>query len=220
MNLPLRLQTALSFTEGAVLADIGTDHGYLPIAACLSGKARRAIACDINPGPLGKAQANIHAYGLTDRIETRLGSGLEPLVVGEADCAVIAGMGGMRIVEIIQKDEAKARSMKRLVLQPQHDIPRMRKMLHEYFFQISGEEFIYDGGRYYTLIAAAPSETSDNWSEVEYAYGKFILQKGGAVLDDFLRKEAAKLDEYRKTGDDASLIRRFELNREAYRIVT
>jgi tRNA (adenine22-N1)-methyltransferase len=215
-----RLETALSFAEGAVLADIGTDHAYLPIAACLRGKAERAVACDINAGPLLTADANIRAYGLESRIETRLGDGLAPLGKDEADCIVIAGMGGMRIVEILSAGRDVTHSAKRLVLQPQHDIPKLRMWLHENHYSIDAEAFIIDGGKYYTVISAAFANANDEWSELEYHYGRHILNDGSAVFNGFLNKEAAKLAEYIGRGENASLIKRYELNNEARQLVT
>jgi tRNA (adenine22-N1)-methyltransferase len=192
----------------------------LPIAACLRGKAERAVACDINAGPLEKARANVRANGLEGRIETRLGNGLEPLKKGEADCVVIAGMGGMRIIEILEAGCEIARSVKRLVLQPQHDIPALRIWLHENLYTIDAEEFLIDGGKYYTVISASFTNKKAEWSETEYQYGKHILINGGEAFKEFLIKEAAKLEEYMKSGESPSLIKRFELNRRARQFVT
>ena len=102
-QLSPRLKTVLSFVKGKCLADIGTDHGYLPIEACLEGIIEQALACDYFPGPLSKAVENIRRFGLESQIETRLGFGLEPLTPGEADCVVISGMGGMKIISILDK---------------------------------------------------------------------------------------------------------------------
>jgi tRNA (adenine22-N1)-methyltransferase len=214
-----RLETALSYAEGAVLADIGTDHAYLPIAACLRGLAERAVACDINAGPLKTAKANIREHELERRIETRIGDGLAPLSIGEADCIVIAGMGGMRIIEILTAGHDVARSAKRLVLQPQHDIPRLRRWLHENYYTINAEAFIKDGGKYYTVISAAFSNKKEEWSGLEYHYGRHILNNGGDVFKEFLNKEAANLAEYMKSGGNPSLIKRYRLNREARQYV-
>jgi len=96
-----RLQTILSRIEKCeTLADIGTDHAYLPIEAVRAGLCERAIACDIVAGPLHIAKKNIRAAQLEHKIDVRLGDGLRPLRENEADCIVIAGMGGMNIIEI------------------------------------------------------------------------------------------------------------------------
>jgi len=137
------------------LADIGTDHGYLPIEACFEAVVERALACDYFPGPLSKAVANIKRFGLESQIETRLGFGLEPLAPGEADCVVISGMGGMKIIEILQKSPDVLDKVNRLIVQPQHDIPAVRQYLHEAGFQILDEVLVFEKFRKYTVIAAS-----------------------------------------------------------------
>ena len=91
--------------EGSRLADIGTDHAYLPIELCLSGKIPSAIACDINPMPLRSAEENIARFGLSDIIQTRLSDGLDRVAPDEADDIVIAGMGGELIRDILSAEE-------------------------------------------------------------------------------------------------------------------
>ncbi|MCL1845538.1 MAG: class I SAM-dependent methyltransferase, partial [Defluviitaleaceae bacterium] len=125
-RLSPRLAAVLSCVEKCgVLADIGTDHAYLPIEAVRAGLCERAIACDVSVGPLEFAARNIRAAGLCDEtfcneaddnswqtyglIETRLGDGLAPLAADKADCIVIAGMGGMKIIEILQAEKKRAK---------------------------------------------------------------------------------------------------------------
>jgi tRNA (adenine22-N1)-methyltransferase len=90
----------------ACVADIGTDHAYLPVFLCMTQKAEKAIASDIRKGPLARAEATILRYGMQNRVETRLGGGADTLQVGEADCIVIAGMGGLMIAEILKENPA------------------------------------------------------------------------------------------------------------------
>jgi len=150
-----RLEAVLSFVEGRVLADIGTDHGYLPIVACLAEKIEYAIACDANAGPLERAAENILRYGLDDRIQARLGFGLRPIMPKEADCLVIAGMGGMNIIEILKDQESllSLHSMKRLIIQPQRDIIKVRHTLDEMGFSFVDEVSVREKHRFYSVIA-------------------------------------------------------------------
>jgi tRNA (adenine22-N1)-methyltransferase len=152
-----RLCTVLSFIECETLADIGSDHALLPIAACLEGRAERALACDIARGPLARAEANIRKHGLEGKISARLGDGLFPVEPGEADCIVIAGMGGMRIAEILARGRETARAAKTLVLQPQRDAASVRDTLRGLGFIITDEATTADRGHFYTVIAATPS---------------------------------------------------------------
>ncbi|MDR1664352.1 MAG: class I SAM-dependent methyltransferase [Clostridiales bacterium] len=158
VKLSERLQAVLGFVRGKTLADIGADHAYIPIAACQSGLCETAIACDIKPGPLGKAAENIKAYNLESRIQTRLGAGLTPLHTGEADCIVIAGMGGMNIIEILTASLETAKAAKRLVLQPQRDLPKVKAALSAMGFLIEDEKTAREGDRFYPVVAARHRE--------------------------------------------------------------
>ena len=95
MKLSKRLETVASFVpKGSNIADIGTDHGYVPIYLVREGQAEHAVAMDVRKGPLERARAHVEAAGLGSRIDVRLSDGLAGLKPGEADCVVIAGMGG------------------------------------------------------------------------------------------------------------------------------
>ena len=105
MELSRRLQAVEQFvTEGNRLADIGTDHGYVPIDLLLKGRLPSAIAMDVNEGPLRQARAHVSFYQLEDRIQLRLSDGLAALQKGEADTVLIAGMGGALTVRILEED--------------------------------------------------------------------------------------------------------------------
>ena len=106
MELSKRLQAVAGLvTAGSRLADIGTDHAYIPIYLARSGKIPEAVAMDVNRGPLERAEENIRAYELEDRIKTRLSDGFSALEQGEADSAVIAGMGGGLMSRILKEGE-------------------------------------------------------------------------------------------------------------------
>ena len=102
MQLSKRLSAVASLiTEGSRLADIGTDHGYVPIALVENGSIPSAVAMDVNKGPLERAQEHIREKHLEDRIKTRLSDGVKALEEGEADAVLIAGMGGMLVIRIL-----------------------------------------------------------------------------------------------------------------------
>ena len=178
MALSLRLQAILEYASGCnVLADIGTDHAYLPIEACKTNACNRAIACDLNKGPLEIAAANIKAAGLHRRIETRLGNGLAPLGINEADCISISGMGSTTMWDILQDEPCKAKTAKRLILQPQHDyLDVFRKNLHGAGYNIEAEELVYEDSRFYVVLTASYVGVGEvaAWTEREYFIGKFL----------------------------------------------
>jgi len=177
MALSLRLQAVLDLVgHSKVLADIGTDHAYLPIEAVRAGLCEKAIACDINKGPLEIAAANIQMVQLSDRIETRLGDGLKPIHQSEADCIVISGMGGMRIWNILHTEQNKAKFAKKLILQPQHNLETLRKKLHNTGYEICTEKLIYEDSRFYVILLANYTGEVTTWTDQEYFFGKHIIE--------------------------------------------
>ena len=156
MRFSPRLRALLALVKGQCLADIGTDHAYLPIMACLNELVERAVACDLSPGPLEIARENVIRYGFEDRIDLRLGYGLQPLAVGEADCVLISGMGGINIIEILSDQSIELRGIKRLILQPQRDIDALKLALVGLGYGIVNEARAEDRGRSYIMLAAEP----------------------------------------------------------------
>lgn len=152
-NLSGRLSLCARYVrEGSRLADIGTDHAYLPIALCEAGRIPSALACDINPLPLRSAAANIARRGLSDRIQTRLGSGLEPVGADEVDDIVIAGMGGELIAGILAGCAWIADPSKRLILQPMTRHEALIRRLCESGFGITDQDAVIDAGKSYTVL--------------------------------------------------------------------
>ena len=143
--------------EGSRLADIGTDHGYLPIELCLSGKIPSALACDINPLPLRSAEENIARFGLSKKIQTRLSDGLKEVAADEVDDIVIAGMGGELIRDILTAAPWVKDEEKRLVLQPMTHHEDLVKWLYENGFEITAQKAVLDEGKYYTVLSACYS---------------------------------------------------------------
>jgi tRNA (adenine22-N1)-methyltransferase len=157
-----------------------------------------AIACDINVAPLETAKKNIHAAGLSSRIETRLGDGLQPLSHNEADCIVIAGMGGMNIIEIISAAHEKISNAK-LILSPQHDLENLRRFLHENLYNILEEKLVCEKtkkhSRFYVIVVArrvACAEEISPYTNAEYFTGKIFSPDFAA----YLREKHEKISGY------------------------
>jgi len=215
LALSPRLQAVLDFcrslhTSCNVLADIGTDHAHLPIAAVQHEVCKKAIACDLHPGPLGIAEKNIRDAGLAGRIEIRLGDGLMPLIPGESDCVVIAGMGGMRIWGIILEGMEQAQVARRLILQPQHDTRLLRKNLHKAGYEIEGErltrEVVSGKTHFYIVIAARYTGEFQAWSEQEYFLGKFLINNAGEDFKSYLAGEQEKISNYISSIKDEAML--------------
>lgn len=176
------------------LVDVGTDHAYIPVYAVMKGVCNKALATDIRIGPVKIAERNIRRYGLTDKIEARLGAGLAPVACGEADTAVIAGMGGPLICRILQDSPEKARGMKLLILQPMNAVEAVRKQLNEEGFAIREEVLAREGDKLYNIICTEWTGCSRPQDEYELYTGRELLESGDPLLGHYLEKKLRQLD--------------------------
>lgn len=187
MQLSERMKRlAALVTEGNRLADVGTDHGYIPIALVQAGKIPAALAMDVNPGPLARAEAHIRQAGLATYIKTRLSDGLTQLQKGEADTVLAAGMGGMLILRILEGGGHCLDEVKELILQPQSDVRRVRERLAAGGWRITEEDILFEDGKYYPMMKAVHGRER-SLSEAELYYGKAEVQRSPQVLASFLR---------------------------------
>lgn len=223
IRLSKRLAAIASLvTQGNILADIGCDHGYLPIYLIQQQRIPRAIAMDIRSGPLSRARQNIEAYGLLDYIEVRLSDGLEALNPAEAQTVVAAGMGGPLMEEILKKGTGLLVSVQELVLQPQSEVEHFRRFLRELPFTVTKEELVEEDGKYYPMMRLTAGESDDLWEDIDYRYGKYLLQERHPVLRKYLYREKEKLEqlaEALRLADSASASRRLEQIRQEKRYV-
>ena len=168
-----RLNCIINYVNNEIVADIGTDHGYVATELIKRGQAKRVIASDVRQGPLNAAIENINKYGMGDVIETRLGSGLSVIKPYESDLAVIAGMGGELIIEIIKEDNETARSMK-LVLQPMNAQYELRHFLIENEFMIEKEDIVCEGNRVYNVMIVKNGHMEKFEKEIYYHIPKYL----------------------------------------------
>ncbi len=186
MELSKRLYAVAGLvTEGASVADIGTDHGYIPIYLIEKKIARRAIALDINKGPLKRAESHIAKYGLEEQIETRLSDGLKALRPGEADTVIAAGMGGPLIIKILEEGENILDTFSSFILQPQSEAGKVRRYLNGRGMRIVCEDMVEEDGKYYPLMKAVRG-MEEPYEEWEYLYGKRLLEGRHPVLFEYL----------------------------------
>ncbi len=171
-ELSRRLHAAfLLVREGKRVADIGTDHGYLPIALVKSGKAESAFASDIGKGPLERAEENIKKAGLEEKIKTVLTDGAA-FFDSLADEFIIAGMGGELIFDIISRAPFLKNEDIHLVLQPMTKIPVLRKSLAKEGFRIDEEKLVFEDDRVYTLMSVYYDGRIREITECEAVTGK------------------------------------------------
>ena len=136
--------------HGRIAADIGTDHGLLPVALVASGRAPHAIGIDQNPGPLSRAAAAAKRRGV--QVDLRLGSGLE-LDAGEAEVVIMAGIGGRNIIEMIEARSPLELGIERLVVQPNTDFEEVRRALARLGYASAEERFVADDDRFFLVMA-------------------------------------------------------------------
>ncbi len=189
MELSKRLQAVADLlSEGLVVADVGTDHGYIPIYLVETGKCQKAFAMDINKGPLVRAREHVKAHGLQNQIIIRQSDGVKALQAGECDSVNVAGMGGALAIKIMEEGKVIFKSLKEFVLQPQSELEKVRQYLHENHYCIIAEDMVLEDGKYYPMmkIINAPVEP---YSPAELRYGKKLLEMKHPVLKMFLEKE-------------------------------
>lgn len=204
IQISKRLSAAAALvSKGNRLADIGCDHGYLPIYLVQQSHIPGAIAMDIRPGPLSRAREHIRAYGLLDYIECRLSDGLEALCPGEAETIVIAGMGAPLMEKILERGTAQLAGVKELIVQPQSDVERFRRFLQELPFTVDGEDMVEENGKYYPVLHLSCGKTKDSWQETEYRYGKYLLRDRHPVLKKYLCGERKRLEKLEKKLSEA-----------------
>lgn len=195
MKLSKRLETVASFIqEGSNIADIGTDHGYIPIALVMRGTAKSAIAMDVRTGPLERAETHIRQHHLEDRIETRLSDGVQKLNKGEADTVIIAGMGGELIIHIMEEGRHLWETVEQWVLSPQSELDKVRTYLAEQGFCVINEIMIKEDGKYYTVMDVHRG-TMRRMSRADILFGRKLIEEKNPVLKEYLEKERTQTEQ-------------------------
>ncbi len=154
------------------IADIGTDHAYLPAYLIHNGIASKALACDLRKGPLANAQKTVELYGLQDKITLRLSDGFDDIEPFEADDFIICGMGGTLMAELVSRAYWLKDPSKKLILQPQSHGEDIRKYLCENGFEILSEDACTDDGKLYFALEAQYTGEIRQCDEAFYYYGK------------------------------------------------
>ena len=171
--------------EGHAVADVGTDHGLVPLWLLRQSRVSRMIACDRREAPLDGARARL----AETQAEIRLGDGLGVLVPGEVQTVILAGMGGRRMIQIFEEGQDVWSGLECLVLQPQRETPSLRRWLVKRGWHLVEESVVLDRGRFYTVMAWKPGAVARVWSDLEFQFGPMILAHGGPVARSWLLDE-------------------------------
>lgn len=195
IQLSKRLQAVADLGKfGDTMADIGTDHGYIPIYLIQSKRISHAVAMDIGKGPLLRAQEHIAKYQLGAYIETRLSDGAKELCCGEVSSVVIAGMGGVLMQKILRDSEEVFRGVKEIILQPQSEIEQTRRFLLDNGYEILAEDMVLEDGKYYPMMRVSWVESIEEnpyaeAKDIDFVYGAYLLKERHPVLKSYLYRE-------------------------------
>ncbi len=172
-------------TPGIPVADIGCDHAYLPIYLVRENISPYVVACDVNAGPVIRAQENIEDVDLAENIDVRQGDGLSVLTPGEVKSVVLAGMGGKLMIRILSEGEDVLEKVSEIIMEPQSDVAALRHFLQDRGFRIISENMVSEEGKFYPIIKAVHG-TMDWDREIYFRYGKILLREENPVLHEFL----------------------------------
>lgn len=192
-HLSQRLATVASYVpQGARLADIGTDHAYLPVNLAKRGIITRGVAGEVVPGPFKNAQHEINKEALDDRITARLANGLQAIEpTDHIDTVAIAGMGGTLITQILTQDFDRLAGVQRLILQPNVGEANVRQFLMTHGFQLVTEQIVSEDGHDYEILVADRAEAPQQYTAEEVQFGPYLLAEHNAI---FVAKWQRELD--------------------------
>lgn len=189
---------------GSVLADIGTDHAWVPAELLLSGRISRAIAMDIGEGPLERAATHLAELGLTEQVSLRLSDGFAALKPGEADCVLIAGMGGELMQSILTRGlgangspgPAFREGVKRYLFSPHTEWEAFRGYLAAQGFRLTDERMLKEDGKYYLILVCENGDGEAAYREAEARgipaaaarrFGPMLLERRDTVLRNYMK---------------------------------
>ncbi|MGI6227644.1 MAG: tRNA (adenine(22)-N(1))-methyltransferase [Peptococcales bacterium] len=189
IKLSKRLKQIADFVPlGSIVADIGTDHAFLPTFLVQKDIVPQVIAIDVNKGPLEIAKKQVEGLLLSDKISVRLGDGLTPIIPGEVQTVVIAGMGGATMKKILTQSPQVVAQLQRIILQPNVAAEFVRKWAIENNWKIVDEELIYEDDRFYEIIVLEPGKMKleDN---IYLFLGPRLVEKYHIHLVEYLKRQ-------------------------------
>lgn len=198
VKLSNRLHTVCSYIpKDAKLADIGSDHAYLPCYAVLNGIIKRGIAGEVNEGPYQSAKKQVGSLKLEHVIDVRKGDGLQVIAPNEVNVITIAGMGGNLIRSILEEGSAKLSGVTYLILQPNVGAQTLREWLMEHDFELKDEQILEEDGKIYEVLFAVRGDGKKPYTNHEYElmFGPVLLRTKNQA---FVKKWSAELSGWKK----------------------
>ena len=194
MMLSERLKTIADFVPlNSIVGDIGTDHGYLPVYLIEKGISKKVIASDISQKSLEKIIHLVKLKKLEDKIETRLGDGLEVFRPYEVDTLVIAGMGGLLIRDILDENKEITDSVTNFILQPNMASKELREYLYENSFEIVKEKLVKESGKFYEILfVKRGKEYIDD--DIYFEFGKKLFLNKDPLLREYIQHKISMME--------------------------
>jgi len=185
--------------RGKSIADIGTDHAYIPAYLALSGISAKIIAADILPGPLKSAEATVAKYNRGNAVSVRQSDGLQAFSAGEVDVFIIAGMGGVLISEILAKSPKAAKRAELLILQPMTAQDKLRKFLYDSGYKITAETLAKEGSKIYNILCCVAGEETACPAEYFHIGARLIERRPPdglrpPLFEEYIAKLTAKFE--------------------------
>lgn len=197
-KLSKRLETVASYIpKGAILADIGSDHAYLPCYAFLNGMISKGIAGEVAEGPFQSAKKQISKNQLDRVLEARKGDGLEVIQPNEVTCITIAGMGGSLIRSILDNGKSRLQGVERLILQPNVGAFTIREWLVENDWELIAEDILEEDNKIYEVLVAEKGDPQKSYKhkEQELLLGPFLLKEKNQI---FIKKWTHELKHWER----------------------
>ncbi|APH14528.1 hypothetical protein NPD5_2998 [Clostridium sporogenes] len=196
MEISLRLKEIANMVDKCEsVADVGTDHAYIPIYLIKNNICKSAIAGDINKGPLDRAKNNINSHRLQSKIQCRLGPGLTKIHPKEVNGAIIAGMGGHLIKDILEESKEVFKNLDFLVLQPVQNPEALREYIYSMGYKILKESLVFEDNRFYEIIKIKYDENPKSADHIYYEIGEYLINTKHPLIKKFLYNN---IDKYKK----------------------
>lgn len=217
INLSKRLSSVASFVkEDAKLVDIGCDHALLDIYLVMKYPKLKSIAVDVKEGAINQAKANISKYNLTDRIDVRLGDGLDVVSNSEIDTIAISGLGSPKILEILFKDENKLSNVSDLVIQSNTNYYFLRKEICKKGYYISNEDIIKENDIIYVIIHFKKGNIK--YKEIDYLFGPTLRKNKSLLYKELLLEDLSKKEILYKSIPQKYILKKCSIKKEILRL--
>lgn len=193
MELSIRLNKIASMVEKCVrMADIGTDHAYIPIYLVENEVCESAIASDINNGPVEKAKQNVSHHKLDGKIDLRLGGGFSTIRPKEVECAVIAGMGGNLIRDIIEEGIDVFKELDYCIVQPVQNPEILREHIYKRGYKIIDEELCLEDNKFYEIMKIRFDTDYEEVDPIYFEISRKLIEKRHPLLNEYIKSKIEK----------------------------